>query len=413
MPPESARRVALAALAEWRRGQRFADVILQERLAGNSLGGSDRGFALELFYGILRNLSLLDFWIAQLRPDSLDPDSQDLLRLGFYQVFILRTPTHAAVFETVALAGGKNRGLINGILRSALRRFDELEANAAKQPSAIRFSHPPFLVERWTEQFGAEAALALCAWNNQPAPLYARVNRLRNSVTDFSARHPEAEGLPERENFLRLATLPNESVARGQCYLQDPSTAIACELLAPQPGESVLDACAAPGGKSGFLAELMQNRGTLSACDRDPGRAATLRQNLENLGATCARAVVQDWRTGTELPRNSFDRILVDAPCSNTGVMRRRVDVRWRLRAEDFVRMPNEQLSILRTVIPLLKSGGVLVYSTCSLEREENEAVVGALLETAPFLKLTAQKSVLPFRDQFDGAFAARLERVP
>jgi 16S rRNA (cytosine967-C5)-methyltransferase len=174
----------------------------------------------------------------------------------------------------------------------------------------------------------------------------------------------------------------------------------------------VLDACAAPGGKTAYLAELMKNEGFLLACDRDENRVETLRNNLERLDARIVHTVRHDWTSGGGLLEQSgFDRILVDAPCTNTGVMRRRIDLRWRLTPEDFSRMPAEQLAIVRATIPFLKLNGVLVYSTCSLEPEENEEVVRAILREFPFLNLVEQISSLPFRDGFDGAFAAKFVR--
>lgn len=407
----NARAVAFAALGEWRRGRQFADAIMQRLLARHSLGPADRAFALELFYGVLRNLTLLDFWIDHLRAGALDHDSRDLLRLGCYQIFRLQTPGHAAVFETVELSGPRNRGLINGVLRAALRRQDELRAAAETAPFATRVSHPEFLIERWRKAFAENAVAALCDWNNQPAPIYARLNRLRTAPNEFS----NAEPVPGRNNFLRLSEISNDALAGGVCYIQDPSTAIACELLEPQPNETILDACAAPGGKTGYLAELMGNTGTLVTCDRDPARLNLLRENLSRLGVTNAAIVRQDWQgdeLSPDLRDRLFDRILVDAPCTNTGVMRRRVDLRWRLRPDDFTRMPNEQLEIVRAVLPLLKSGGVLVYSTCSIESEENEKVVERVGGEFPFVRLDKQKSSLPFRDHFDGAFAAKLTRL-
>ncbi|MDQ6939229.1 MAG: methyltransferase domain-containing protein [Verrucomicrobiota bacterium] len=392
----NARAVALTALREWRRGRQFADAIIQGLLAESPLQGSDRGFATELFYGALRNLSLLDFWIDLLRSGPLDHASRDLLRLGFYQIFLLETPQHAAVFETVELSGRRNRGLINGVLRTALRRQDELRVAAESAPPAIRFSHPEFLIERWRNNFGAGNTTLLCQWNNQPAPIYARVNRLR---------------VASSEKFLRLDEISTDAIARGEYYIQDPSTAVACELLDPQPNETILDACAAPGGKSVYIAELMANSGTLVACDRDPPRLNLLKENLERLGVANATVVKQDWKDSSielELRDRKFDRILVDAPCTNTGVMRRRVDVRWRLRPDDFARMPEQQLFILRAVLPFLKSSGTLVYSTCSIEAEENEQVVRRLLDKFPNLHLDETRSILPWRDHLDGAFAAK-----
>jgi 16S rRNA (cytosine967-C5)-methyltransferase len=414
----NSRQLALAALLEWRTGEQFADAILGQLLRSSDLAAVDRGFATELFYGVLRNLTLLDFWIESLRSRHLDQDTRDLLRLGLYQLFLLETPEHAAVFETVALAGSRNRSLVNAVLRSAARGKADLSRKASEQNLSVRKSHPRFLIDRWSRNFGEKNAEALCEWNNRPAPVYARINQLKITNDAFLAesagcadRIPQLrDGVPA--NFVRVMNIPHDALAAGHCYIQDPSTAAACLLLDPKPGERVLDACAAPGGKTGYLAELMRNEGFILACDRDENRLGTLRDNLERLGVTIGRGVRHDWNTEGELPdQTGFDRILVDAPCTNTGVMRRRVDLRWRLRPEDFSRMPAEQLGIVRATIPLLKSGGAFVYSTCSIEPEENEGVVTAILRELPFLKLVEQVSLLPFQDGFDGAFAAKLTR--
>jgi 16S rRNA (cytosine967-C5)-methyltransferase len=423
MPSEfSSRGVALAALREWRTGKQFADSILARLLRSSDLAGPDRAFTTELFYGILRNLSLLDFWIASLRSERLDDNARDLLRLGLYQLFVLETPGHAAVYETVELAGARTRSLVNAVLRNALRRKEELVKKAGQENLSVRSSHPQFLIDRWTQNFGAENTAALCEWNNRPASIYARINHLKISDDEFlseigSARcadRTSQPGIPG--NFAHLTSVPHDALAGGHCYIQDPSTATACLLLDPEPGEKVLDACAAPGGKTGYLAELMKNQGSIIACDRDEGRLRTLRENLERLGVEIARFAKHDWINGEPLPDtaaiSSFDRILLDAPCSNTGVMRRRVDLRWRLTPNDFLRMREEQLRILRATIPLLKTGGVLVYSTCSIEPEENEEIVTAIAQEFPFLKCVEQVSLLPFRNGFDGAFAAKLLRA-
>ena len=412
----TARAVAFAALIEWRQGRQFADTIIQRLLTTSSLIGSDRGFATELFYGVLRNLTLLDFWIAQLRSGSLDEVSRDLLRLGLYQIFCLQTPTHAAVFETVELSGRRNRALVNAVLRNGTRREAELRKMAGAAPLAIRKSHPEFLVQRWQKSFGDKATEALCDWNNGPAALYGRINRLRTTTERFLAAHPEAVPLPDHPNFVRLEHVPLDGLQRGDCYIQDPSTALSCEVLRPEPGHRVLDACAAPGGKSGLIAELMQNRGQLIACDRDPARLKKLRENLSRLGATCATVIQHDW-TSDEMPAGlreaPFDRILFDAPCSNTGVMRRRVDVRWRLRPDDFAEMQRQQLLIARRLVPLLKADGIFVCSTCSIEAEENQEAVSIVLREFPLLRCAEQRASLPFRDQLDGAFVAPLHPAP
>ena len=407
----NSRAVTLTALEEWRGGRKFADAILSERLRTAELGAADRAFATELFYGVLRNLILLDFWIDELRSGHLDHDSRDLLRLGLYQLFLLQTPEHAAIYETVELAGRRNRALINGVLRNAIRARAELLQKTDAQNLSVRKSHPQFLIDRWIRNFGERETERLCEWNNCPAPIYARINHLRISDEDFLARSGDVERLAGQQNFVRLTNLPSDALAAGHCYIQDPSTALACAVLDPQPGERILDACAAPGGKTGYIAELMKNDGLIFACDRDQSRVETLRGNLERLGVKITRTMRHDWARQPLSDETPFDRILIDAPCSNTGVMRRRVDVRWRLTPDDFARMAEEQLRIVRATMPLLKPGGVLAYSTCSLEPEENREVVERTLEEFPFLKLVEEKSVLPFRDGFDGAYAAKLIR--
>ncbi len=403
------RSLALACLRRWRTGTEFADKIVGDLFGPSGLGPADRAFALELFYGVLRNLTLLDFWIGQLRSTHLDALSRDIVRLGFYQVLLIETADHAAVFETVQLASARGRGLINALLRRALREKSALRASAAAQPLAVRFSEPEFLVAKWRQQFGETAVADLCRWNNQPAPVFARINPLRLTPAEFLEKYPGSALLAGQANF---ATLPEPGVAlaKGDCYLQDPSTLLAGDLLAAAPGENVLDACAAPGGKSAYLAALMANQGTLVATDREAGRLERLRENLVRLGVGNAAVTLCDWTRPGPFPERSFDKILVDVPCSNTGVMRRRVDVRWRLRPADFQRMPAQQLALLQNVAPLLKLGGALVYSTCSLEPEENEAVLERFLRAQSAFRLTTARKSLPFRDGFDGAYAARLE---
>jgi len=412
----SARQVALAALRSWRKGKRFANSIISTFLAKTELTPSDRAFALELFYGVLRNLTLLDFWIACLRVSSVQNDVRDVLRLGLYQLFFLKTAPHAAVHETVELAPKRQRTVINAVLRAATRRRSELLARANTQPLFVQTSHPQFLIERWQQHFGAEHAQELCKWNNLPAPVYARINLLRIDRTEFLRTYSESRPLPDHPSFVEANSLPSGALERGHCYIQDPSTAIACELLEPKPGERILDACAAPGGKTGYIAQLMQNLGTIVACDRDPERLQILNENIARRAVRIVNILRHDW-TRSHVPLElasvaPFDRILVDVPCSNTGVMRRRADLRWRLRGTDFDRMQHLQLEIVHSLIPLLKRNGAFVYSTCSLEQEENKDVVRRILTEMPILRLEAETYSLPFRDGFDGAFAAKIIRI-
>jgi 16S rRNA (cytosine967-C5)-methyltransferase len=410
-----ARQIALAALRLWRKEKRFADSIISGLLAKAELTPSDRAFALELFYGVLRNLTLLDFWIGCLRASRLDTDLRDILRLGLYQIFFLKTAEHAAVHETVELAPKRQRPIINAVLRGATRRRSELLARADAQPLFVRTSHPQFLVERWRQHFGAEQTEELCRWNNFPAPVYGRINRLRIKREKFLRLYSRSQPLSPNSEFVEFDSLPTSALRRGHCYVQDPSTVIACQILDPKPGEKVLDACAAPGGKTGYIAQLMENLGTIVASDRDRDRLQILKENMTRLGVRIVQIMHHDWRRDLVPPEIAsgapFDRILIDAPCTNTGVMRRRADLRWRLQPTDFDRMQQQQIEIVRAVIPLLKVNGVLVYSTCSLEPEENERLEQRLLGSSLTLRLIEEKDSLPFRDRFDGAFAAKITR--
>lgn len=230
----------------------------------------------------------------------------------------------------------------------------------------------------------------------------ARVNRL----------HPERQD--SAEEFLTCETLPREELATGQVYIQDPATMIAPRLLAPSATHRVLDACAAPGGKTAFMAELMGNQGEIIACDVSPGRLRRLSSNLKRLGVLNARVEAHDW-SDEALPawaRPGFDRILLDVPCSNTGVMRRRVDVRWRLEESDFPRHAAAQTMLLQSALRVLRPGGVLVYSTCSIDPEENGAVVRGVLASDARLRLEVERSSVPPDSGMDGAYAARIVRA-
>jgi 16S rRNA (cytosine967-C5)-methyltransferase len=415
----SARALCWRALREWERGSSYSDEILHKAQSDAELSAVDRAFLTELFFGVLRHLRVLDFWIAQLRKGRLETEVRALLRLGLYQIFFTRVPAHAAVFETVSLAKGPSRGLLNGVLRRALREKQELEQALAVQPPAVRVSHPDFLWERWSQRLGGPAAGALCEGNNGASEIFFRVNLLRVTreelVASVYGRECGASLFEGHGSVLRIEKVPALWLEQGLGYVQDPSTLLAPDLLDPLPGECVWDACAAPGGKTTYLAQKMQDRGRIIACDVYASRVDRLRQNTARMGLHC----VEVFQADSLLPAEEgqpwagllFDRILLDVPCSNTGVLRRRVDVRWRLTEEDFIRMPVIQFAFLQRAITALKPGGRLVYSTCSIEPEENEAVVERAQREIAGVRVREMRTLLPGRDGVDGAFAACLVR--
>ena len=435
--------------------------LLDQTLADARLSPPDRGLCQELVYGVVRWQATLDHLIARKTPGRVQkPALQNLLRLGLYQIFWLdRIPNHAAVHETVEQAKqagfGPQAGFVNAVLRGFLREFDATKNLLAelkiKQPH-LGYSQPEWLIARWQQRWGAEKTAKLLDWNNTPPKTFARVNTLNYSGTDVppvrfcgssalvAEKHTGGTPVPlsrdagslieqwRDENvdydFVRrdwfeenlvfelkshppLATLP--SFQQGRFYIQDPSTLLAVSELEPQPGETILDLCAAPGGKTTYLAALMQNQGQIIAHDNAPERLKLIQENCGRLGVTCVETI-SNLELGTW--NLKFDRLLIDAPCSNTGVLRRRVDLRWRIRAEEIQRLRTTQLELLRQAVPLLKPGGTLVYSTCSLEPEENQQVVEQFLGEQPGFKLERQRELLPFADEVDGAFVARLIRA-
>jgi len=414
MPFTNSRTACVQALQRWETSSTFADEVLHEALGASQFNVFDRAFLTETFYGVLRHRSALDFLIRQLRDTELDLQTRQVLRLGFYQIFWMRIPHHAAVNETVNLAG-RAKGLVNALLRRAIREKASLDERLASAPPAIRYSHPEFLIRRWERQFTPEGAALLCQWNNTPAEIYVRANGLKVTVGELlqaSASHG-AEPVASHPYAIKVRQIPYQWLVQGLCYVQDPSTLMAVELLAPQPGETVLDACAAPGGKTSYIAELMGNEGRVVACDFSRTRLDRLQENLVRMNVTHAELRRVDWLSHPiPFEPESFDRILVDAPCSNTGVIRRRVDVRWRLTPADFEQMPSRQRRILDAVFPLLKPGGTLVYSTCSLEPEEDEQVAEAVAREIPGITLVEMRRCEPHRDAIDGAFAAKFVKA-
>jgi 16S rRNA (cytosine967-C5)-methyltransferase len=428
---EKPREIAARLLLRREGSGSFVDSLLEAALQDSPLAGPDRGLLQEMVCGAVRWEATLDWLIAQRTGGRRQKRIlQILLRLGLYQLFWLdRIPAHAAVNETVTLARqlgcGPQAGFINAVLRAGWRDQEALRRGLAElkvsQP-ALGFSHPAWLCDRWQGRWGGEKLRQLLDWNNTPPKTWARVNTLRTRLEPLRELWAEEKVEVKFQPFdwtgdVLLYTLRSPqplprltSFNRGCFYVQDPSTLLAVHLLGPQPGETILDFCAAPGGKTTVLAQLMENRGRIVAHDPALPRLELVRQNCLRLGVTCVETLGGQ-EAMSALGSRPFDRVLVDAPCSNTGVLRRRVDLRWRIRPEEIDRLRVSQLGILRQAATLLKPGGVLVYATCSLEPEENEEVVRSFLEAQPGFRLEQARSLLPFVDGVDGAYAARLVR--
>ncbi|MCE9615414.1 MAG: 16S rRNA (cytosine(967)-C(5))-methyltransferase RsmB [Lentisphaerae bacterium] len=417
---ENSRSLAAGVITKWLISGDFPDRLVDTI-------DQHRAFLMEVVYGVARRRRTLDWaiapWVAR-RPAL---DVQACLYVGAYQLLFMDTVApHAAVNETVSSAKLVGGAGIAGFVNHALRRVADnaaiLRDKLAAQPLGVRESFPDLLVNRWTDTFGPEGAAALCAWHNVRPPVVLRLDRRRTNATDFLAqlRAAGVEAAPHPFRPDLCLTLPSgvsvpqlPGFADGLFVIQDPSTLLAVEMLAPQPGERILDACAAPGGKAMLIAERLNGTGELIALDLHADRLNPLHENLARMRApaTVLKGDARDPDLVRLVGDKPFDRILADVPCTNTGVLRRRPDARWRFTSARLTAQSHTQTAILENLIRLLKPGGTLVYSTCSLEPEENSQLVKPWANRHPECKFVGKDLLFPPDSQTDGAFAALIRK--
>ena len=400
------RQAAVSALRAWAKGHDYAESLVERHAQRRMLSSADRALLQAILFGVLRHRRVLDHWIGKLRKGKLDADTRDILRVGLCQILILNIPDHAAVNETVEAGKTSVRPLINAVLRKAITSRKRLMEELDEMPPAVLYSHPDWLYNRWRKSFGKETAIAIMEWNNQPAETFFRLNPLGEA----DASLPPGEALEHAPGYFLLeGKLPTKLLAEGKLYIQDPATRHSVELLNPKPGEKILDACAAPGGKAFLIAAAIGGGAGLTCTDSNEKRLPRLEENLSRLHIQADEISVHDWRKpAPERFLGAFDAILLDVPCSNTGVIRRRVDVRWRLQPSDIDDLTVIQSEILANALPCLKSGGRIVYSTCSIEDAENIDLVKAFAETHG-LRVEKSVRIIPTEHGTDGAFAAVL----
>ncbi|MEB3352136.1 MAG: 16S rRNA (cytosine(967)-C(5))-methyltransferase RsmB, partial [Cyanobacteriota bacterium] len=424
-------------------GGAYADIALERALGRSPLAPADRGLATELAYGCVRQRRLLQAWIDALgRRSAVDqpPKLRSVLELGIYQLlFCRRVPAAAAVHTSVALAQqlelGRLAPVVNGLLRELQRRRAGADADAPWQglalPSAaaaslgLRHSLPAWLAEAlldWSTPEQAEAFARAC---NAPAPLDLRVNRLRSTredlLAELAAAEVVAEPLEGLATGLSLREPPGDprrlsGYGAGRWCVQDRTAQRIVPLLDPQPGELVLDACAAPGGKSSHCAERMDDTGEVWAVDRSEARLGRLRANAERLGLTCVRPLVADAATlAAERPdwHGRFHRILVDAPCSGLGTLARHADARWRLKPGAIDGLVDLQTRLLLGLAPLLRPGGRLVLALCTIHPRERDEPLAALLAAQPHWRLQQQWCHWPGQAGGGDGFSAAVLEAP
>ncbi|MDD5712590.1 MAG: 16S rRNA (cytosine(967)-C(5))-methyltransferase RsmB [Smithellaceae bacterium] len=441
----SPRAAAVDILNKIEAGKGFAEPLLNGFLSsGTVTNADDRGLVTELVYGTLRMRGTLDWVIAQLyrgRFEAMETGLKNVLRTAVYQLYFSdRIPAFAAVDEAVKITKKLYPGreaLVNGLLRNVDRRKHDITfPDKEKDPvlfCSIFHSHPLWLVRRWTGLFGVEETIALCRANNCIPPLAVRANRLkaerddiigclqRNGLdchpTDFS---PDGIVITTRGGALKDKIMHQE----GLIHVQDEASQLISHLLSPRTGDVVLDLCAGTGGKSTHLAELMGNRGRIVAVDINTQKLAALTETAQRMGVTIIETVAGDATLdlGTEY-HNAFDRVLVDAPCSGLGTLRRNPEIKWRLQQENLATFPLLQSKILQAAAPYVKSGGRLVYATCSIMPEENEQVVDDFLSRRRDFEIVAAPAppnmvdsrgffhTYPHQHGTDGFFGAVLRR--
>jgi 16S rRNA (cytosine967-C5)-methyltransferase len=441
------RQSACETLLRIRKEGGFADRLIDSELSNGVLSGPDRGLYAELVFGVLRRQGTLDHILQQLLDKpmiELDPQALIILRIGLYQLTCLdRIPESAAVNESVNLAKlitPGTSGLINAVLRNYLRRRDTISfpdiSTAPAAAIAARCSQPEWLAEQWLDQLGGIEAEQLAEASSQQPSLTLRVNTLRSSreqlllefenqgISATTCRFSPAGIIVTGRHT--ITTLPG--FEGGLFAVQDEASQVAGMLLGAEAGERIWDACAAPGGKSGCLAQQMDDRGELIATDISRSKLTRVQETMRRLGISCLSTAVADLHQPDTFPDGSFDRILLDAPCSGLGVIRRNPEAKWRLFSGDITRLAAVQKTLLKNAATRLKPGGVLLYSTCSTSEAENEEVVEEFLSQHPGFVLENLNELFPkwtelftfygmlrtwpHRHGMDGFFAARIKQL-
>lgn len=453
----SPRQLALQTLRAVQHGA-FADVALDQVIRQQAVSALDKRLLTELVYGSIRRQRTLDGLIDQLgkkKSHQQPPDLRLILHLGLYQLrYLSQIPVSAAVNTTVELA--KQNGFTNlaGVVNGMLRQYVRLTSASTSTDGAAELepilplilpteppprlgllhSYPDWIVANWLDQFGETETAQLCHWMNQPPAIDIRVNPLRATLEQvemaFHAAGVNTQRLPPLPQALRLLTAPGNIQAlpgfqEGWWVVQDGSAQLVSYCVAPRPGETVIDACAAPGGKTTHLAELMADQGVVWACDKTAARLQKVAQNRDRLQLQAIRIVTGDSRSLTQFQAQG-DRVLLDAPCSGLGTLHRHADARWRQTPESVTQLAQLQAELLESVATWVKPQGILVYATCTLHPAENEQQIDRFLQThpdwhllppepdspaAPFVTPRGWCKVLPHQHHMDGFFMARLQK--
>jgi len=447
-PPimQNPRQLAFLALRDIHRRGAFTDVALDRVLRTTKLNSADRRLVTDLVYGTVRRSRSLDALIDQLgkkKAHQQPPDLRTILHIGLYQLrYQERIPPSAAVNTTVELAKENGFKGLAGVVNGLLRQYERLATSSGEplqlpvepvERLGVLHSFPDWIIQIWLEQLGVEETEQLCEWFNQSPTIDLRVNTLRVSIEDVETAMQSAgvdvRRVPQLPQALRVVggtgaiqQLPGFS--EGWWTIQDSSAQLVSHLLNPQRGDVVIDACAAPGGKTTHIAELMADEGKIWACDAKASRLKKLKENAQRLQLKSIQICTGDSRNFSQFT-NSADSVLLDAPCSGLGTLHRRPDIRWRITPETVHELSILQGELLEQAATWVKPGGVLVYATCTLHPQENEGVIQPFRERNPHWQIEPPVphsplsafsmpqgwiKVLPHQHQMDGFFMVRLK---
>ena len=443
----NARQLALKILLEIDRKNSYTDVALNRALNQSNLSSSDRSLCTELVYGIIRHQRTLDSLIVQLgkkKAQQQPPNLRRILHIGLYQLrYLDHIPPSAAVNTSVDLAKDNKlqrlSGVVNGILRQYIRstqgNHDPLILpNDTLKKLAIQYSFPDWIIETWLQKWGEETTEKMCHWFNQSPNIDIRVNPLKTNLetlqTQLTSAGVNVTPLGRFPCALRLkgkiGTIPTlPGFSQGHWTVKETSALLVSYFLDPQPGDTIIDACAAPGGKTTHIAELMGDQGTIFACDRTPSRLKKVQENAQRLELNCIETVVGDSRYLQQFI-NKGDRVLVDVPCSGLGTLHRHPDIRWRQTPENIRELTSLQLEILNQAAQWVKPQGTLVYSTCTLNPPENQEIIQTFLSThshwnieppnpdwlfSLFVTSSHWIQMLPHEQDSDGFFMVKLKK--
>ncbi len=437
----SARMTALYVLQAVRTADAWADASLKAQIEKNGLQGPDAALATRLVYGVLQNRMLLDHWIGAYcsqKPEHLQLPLLDILRLGAYQiVFLDKIPDSAAVNEAVNMTRECGRGPAAGLVNAVLRKISKNRAALPEIPArdkisylSVRYSHPKWLVKRMVSLLGEQEAEELLKADNAVAPVTIQVNTMKTTAQELTEElaangikvtpHAWVPDCLELSGTGNLAKLP--AFQKGWFWVQDAAAKLVTAAAAPEAGIHVMDLCAAPGGKSFAAGIALQNHGSILSCDLHENKLKRIREGAERLGLSCIQTAAADGRCSRPEWVGSADLVLVDAPCSGLGIIRKKPDIRYK-KPDELFALPVIQTAILDNAAAYVKLGGTLLYSTCTILPEENGQVVDAFLVEHPEFSresfslpdpvgiVEGEITLFPQRNQTDGFYLCRLRK--